>query len=39
MTILITLEDGITMTVEDVESYKISKDAPNQKGYSLEIEV
>lgn len=26
MTILITLETGITMTVEDVESYSISKD-------------
>lgn len=26
MTILITMEDGITMTVEDVESYKVSKD-------------
>ena len=26
MTILITLETGITMTVEDVESYNVSKD-------------
>lgn len=36
MTILVTLETGITMTVEDVESYSISKDGllVKKKGFA-----